>query len=265
MPSTRSGKRSRDDPDAGSAQRKCKSKESKEDMGQLQRHFMNGFKVQQPSDHARHAVFRCVYQWAKGEGRKLDSALYPGSYIDIVPSLTIRRVVYVDNFTGNKGHVQEFFAPDNRDELVRTLLGQRAYEGAPQIGYYNQDFTNKDALSEEKHNQFDALISFSAGGNISRTCHKFVRQGGLLIVNDDFGDASSAMGPRSPWKLLAGFDGSRLETAKLDAFFKLKKTKQSATREQCAQNVGFAYSKRPFKFTQNALAYVFEKVDPEGQ
>lgn len=52
----------------------------------------------------------------------IESALYPGSHIDIAPSLVIPKVIYVDNF---KGAIKFF---KNMDLIKEYIIENKEYE-----------------------------------------------------------------------------------------------------------------------------------------
>ena len=120
------------------------------------------------------------------------------------------------------------------------------------------DYTSKEedgtlSLSKLEPVQKDVLMSFSASGEISKTCSELVRPGGFLVANDDFGDACLAKGSPDVWQLIGVFNNDNLETEPeiLETYF--------VAKGDVAKNSGFSYSKRPFKCTKRAEAYLFQK------
>lgn len=65
---------------------------------------------------------------------KCQSALYPGSHIDITPSLLIPKVTYVDNFKGTA----RFFK--QRETILEFIEAHKYYTEACQMSYHNHDF-----------------------------------------------------------------------------------------------------------------------------
>jgi len=116
-------------------------------------------------------------------GKKFDieSALYPGSYIDITPSFFYRKTVYIDNFK----NTNKFFT---KRDLMNLILKYKKYEEEPILKFYFRNFTKN---IEELDKDFDLLISFYAGF-VSKYCKIYLKKEGLLLVNNSHGDASMA-------------------------------------------------------------------------
>jgi len=211
-----------------------------------------------PAQDARAPAFRAFKKQQQEDA--LESCLYPGSYIHVVPSLVFAEVLYVDNFAPKNDHVSKFFAAcaaaGSGSSKKRLGLSKTS-----QIRFEKCDLRSLTASEES----FDVLVSLSASGSISSSCAKFVRQGGFLLANDDFGDASHAMGQPDTWSLFGAFDhgAAAWETSHevLATYFCCRKTGgKRATAAQCAENAGLALSKRPFKWSKNALVYLFQKA-----
>ena len=116
-------------------------------------------------------------------GKKFDieSALYPGSYIDITPSFFYRKTVYIDNFK----KTEKFFA---KPDLMDLILREKRYERETTLRFYLRDYTKSIKELDEK---FDLLISLYAGF-VSKYCKKYLKKEGLMLVNNSHGDASMA-------------------------------------------------------------------------
>lgn len=115
------------------------------------------------------------------EKYKIETALYPGSFVHITPSFTIPKVVYVDNHKKTK----KFFYNPKIYEFIRE---KKIYKEKPQITFHLKDY-QKDI--EEPKQSFDLLISQYAGF-ISQYCKKYLKIDGLLLANNSHGDASMA-------------------------------------------------------------------------
>jgi hypothetical protein len=111
----------------------------------------------------------------------IESALYPGSYIDITPSFFFCKTVYIDNFK----KTNKFFT---KRDLMNLILKYKKYEGDPILKFYFRDYTKK---IEELDKNFDLLISLYAGF-VSKYCKNYLKKEGLLLVNNSHGDASMA-------------------------------------------------------------------------
>eukprot|EP00049_Salpingoeca_infusionum_P007366 m.119260 g.119260 ORF g.119260 m.119260 type:complete len:266 (+) comp13676_c0_seq1:166-963(+) len=213
--------------------------------------------------------------------------LYPGSFVHIVPSLTFRDVTYLDAWPGRKNAVVRFF--DAPEAVTKALLGAREYDAQPKLSFILGDYCNASALmGKPKEPPFDVLVSLSASlgpsggaaGCISRACASLVRPRGWLVVNDDHGDASVAMGSPDLWQLEGVYeqddDGAAqllTDATALDKHFipsscstqkkageKAAKSYTRPSNEQLISNAGYAYSKRPVKFDRKALAFLFKRV-----
>lgn len=137
------------------------------------------------------------------------SALYPGSWIHLAPSLVVPEVVYVDA----DRRCPAFFA----DPAVRAhVAAHQAYAEPAVFRFHGQDYTRP---LPEPDGSFELLISQYAGC-ISQPCRRYLRVGGHLLVNDSHGDAGVAAldpsyalvgaveeGPAGPVLRLTGLDG----------------------------------------------------------
>lgn len=114
--------------------------------------------------------------------RKYDvkRVLYPGSHIDIAPSLVIPHAIYVDNF---KGAIKFF----RKIELIQEYINQnKEYDGPCDIVFLGQDYT--ETLDIEP---VDLIISQYAGF-VGQATKKYLKMGGILLCNDSHGDATLA-------------------------------------------------------------------------
>lgn len=116
-----------------------------------------------------------------GKKFKIESALYPGSHIDITPSFFYRKTVYIDSF---KKAEKFFMKPD----LINLIIKHKSYEEHPTFKFY---FKNYKEDIKELDKKFDLLISLYAG-IVSKYCKKYLKEEGILLVNNSHGDASMA-------------------------------------------------------------------------
>ena len=107
-------------------------------------------------------------------------ALYPGSHIDISPSLVIPDVTYIDNF---KGAIQFF---DNLEPLVDYANQNKEYEGACHISFYGKSYEDHLELAK-----VDLIISQYAGF-VGQSTKRYLKEDGILLCNDSHGDATLA-------------------------------------------------------------------------
>jgi hypothetical protein len=222
-----------------------------------------------PQENPYFSAFCTVSDWEEDITR----VLYPGSYIHIIPSLVFKSVTYVDIFKGKGDHVAKFFSEESRSDLFKNLIAEHQYtpEAGSEIRFYAEDFTKNNALKSEPNESFDMLVCLSASGFIPESCFRFVRAGGLLFVNDDFGDACLAKAMPEHWTFVGAIMNSvdnhtscRLVTdadeLKNEGFFSSKKKPHAEfTNEQLLQNKGMSFSKRIFKGKCRAFVYLFRK------
>lgn len=125
-------------------------------------------------------VRRATYQLI-AERYQIKTALYPGSGVDIVPSLYIPHVVYLDILP----LVNEFF--QDRASVMGIIDKGKVYPGKCKIEYYEADYFSPPDLP-----QFDLLLSQNAG-NVGQELKRFLKPGGILLVADGPADASLAL------------------------------------------------------------------------
>lgn len=111
---------------------------------------------------------------------KIKSAIYPGSHIDIAPSLVIPKVIYVDNFKG----AIKFFS--KMESIKKYIVENKEYKSLCEIDFIGQDY-NKELNVEE----VDLIISQYAGF-VGQATKKYLKIGGILLCNDSHGDATLA-------------------------------------------------------------------------
>jgi len=109
------------------------------------------------------------------------NALYPGSFVHITPSFVIPNVVYVDTHK----QARDFFDDISVHEFVYK---KKMYDEDSIISFHQKDY-GKDI--GEPLESFDLLISQYAGF-VSQHCKKYLKIGGILLVNNSHGDASMA-------------------------------------------------------------------------
>ncbi|SLN17714.1 class I SAM-dependent methyltransferase [Roseisalinus antarcticus] len=179
-------------------------------------------------------------------GRVISPAavLYPGSYVDIAPSMVFPDVTYSDM----DRRAARFF--DDTDG-VREILAE---EGAPpdrRLSFIHADYAEL-SLPEQS---FDLLVSLYAGF-VSEHCTAFLKVGGHLLVNPSHGDA--ALAAIDPRYALAGVVVSRsgdyqVSRSDLGAYLQPSKALEITREMLFATGRGVAY-------TRPAFAYIFERV-----
>lgn len=175
----------------------------------------------------------------------IESAIYPGSHIDITPSLFYSRTVYIDTFK----KAQKFFA---KPDLVNYIRKIKRYKEEPSVKFYFKDYRHKIT---ELTDDFDLLISLYAG-IVSKYCKKYLREEGILLVNNSHADAGMA-------KLDADFrfigviyrSNKKLYFSQknLEAYFIPKKEREITPEmlEKTMKGIGY---------TKTANFYLFKKI-----
>ena len=175
--------------------------------------------------------------------------LYPGSYVDIAPSVWFDDVTYVDT---DKRAAKFFDQPDEVAALVDAK--RRAVDmptGAASVEFHHLDYQTPLPEADES---FDLLVSLYAGF-ISEHCTNHLRVGGTLLVNPSHGDAAMAsIDPRYELTgVLASSDGTyRSTNIDLDTYLVPKK-EQTTTIESLHENG------RGIGYTRPAFAYLFTR------
>ncbi len=110
----------------------------------------------------------------------VDTALYPGSHIDIMPSLVIPKVIYMDNFRGTIQFFKEI-------EVIRKYVeSQKLYESDSRVTFLEGDYRNQYDIAP-----VDLIISQFAGF-VGQEVKRYLKEGGILLCNDSHGDATLA-------------------------------------------------------------------------
>lgn len=176
--------------------------------------------------------------------------LYPGSYIDIAPSVWFDDVAYVD--TDNRA--ARFFG---QTEAVADLIAIKRRSagvspGSPTARFLHLDY--REPLPLET-GSVDLLVSLYAGF-VSEHCTDLLAPGGTLLVNPSHGDAAMAsIDPRYQFSrvVIASGDDYRVDTEDLDTYL-VPKQPQPITVDSLHQSGrGIGYTRSPF-------AYLFTKA-----
>jgi hypothetical protein len=174
------------------------------------------------------------------------AVLYPGSYVDLGPSLVFGDVTYVDV----DDRAAAFFA--DRAGVTEVLATTVDNPVDPTFDFLHADYTATLDLPAEA---FDLLVSLY-GGFISEHCTDHLRIGGSLLANPSHGDA--AMASIDPRYELAGvitadIDVYRVDTDDLDTYLVPKKPTNVTPDFLHEWGRGVAYTRSPF-------AYLFTRV-----
>lgn len=109
------------------------------------------------------------------------SAIYPGSFVHVTPSLIFPKTVYIDN----DRRIHSFFSDP---EIISWVKSNKEYTQEPIIQAFQQDYSKKLPVDI---GEFDLLISQYAGF-VSQDCKKYLKNNGLLLVNNSHADAGLA-------------------------------------------------------------------------
>lgn len=109
---------------------------------------------------------------------RIKTAIYPGSHIDIAPSMVIPKVTYIDNFKG----AIDFFK--HIDTIKQYIDKNKQYRGLFEITFIGADYNKPLNIK-----QVDLIISQYAGF-VGQATKQLVKVGGTLLCNDSHGDAT---------------------------------------------------------------------------
>ena len=123
---------------------------------------------------------RGIYQIVT-ERFNIKTALYPGSGLDVAPSLFIPNVVYLDF----SPETSAFF--EKRNCITDYIDAQKTYSEPCEITFYASDYFDPPELP-----QFDLLISQYAG-NVGQAMKRFLKPGGVLLVAEGPADFDLAL------------------------------------------------------------------------
>ncbi|GEK91831.1 hypothetical protein [Alkalibacterium kapii] len=175
------------------------------------------------------------------EKYNIKTAVYPGSHIDIAPSIFIPKVTYIVNFKGAIKFFKEI------DTIKKYIEKNKKYEGPCEIEFVGKDY--RRTLSIEK---VDLIISHYAGF-VGQDTKKLLKVGGILLANDSHGDASLARFDEA-FELIGTINSrDEIQENHLENYFKLPKDQTADLEEVKAKMKGLKYKSR-------AENYLFRKV-----
>jgi len=188
---------------------------------------------------------RCPLYRAVAQAIPARRVLYPGSYVDVTPSVVWPRATYVDV----DRRAKRFFA--DRDG-VSELLSELGADGPRTFEFIHADYAEELPLPEQA---CDLLVSLYAGF-VSEHCTRYLDIGGHLLVNSSHGDAAMASIDER-YRLHAVVeqrDGrTSVRTDGLDAYLVTKRPVDVTAELLHSTGRGVAYTRSPF-------AYLFERV-----
>ena len=178
------------------------------------------------------------------------TVLYPGSYVDIAPSVFFADVHYVDT----DKRAKRFFK--QHADVAQLIQDKRGKIDRPSSGFAFRFGANdyREPLGI-KDGSVDLLISLYAGF-VSEHCTRYLSEGGYLLANNSHGDAS--MASLDPDYELAAVINSRggvykVASSNLDTCLIPKRGEPPTIESLHANGRGIAYTKSPF-------AYIFKRT-----
>lgn len=183
----------------------------------------------------RKALYKVV-----AEKYEIKSAIYPGSHIDIAPSLVIPKVTYIDNF---KGAIKFFKDLETIKEYIEQ---KKEYPEPSEVKFLGQDYNQPLAIE-----QVDLIISQYAGF-VGQATKANLKTGGILLCNDSHGDASLANFDQA-YKLIGIIDNNKIKSTNLDKYFKLPGGKTIDIQKVKDKMKGL-------KYKEMAENYLFKKL-----
>lgn len=173
------------------------------------------------------------------------SAIYPGSFLHITPSMIYPHTVYVDN----DRRVQAFF---DDPEVLEWVQAHKEYDDEPSVQGFQQNYAKPLPVDV---GTFDLLISQYAGF-VSQQCKQYLKPGRILLVNNSHADAGLAfLDP--DYELVAVVNHTNgkwsLGETKLEEYFVPKKAPHPSQAQLLETMRGVGY-------TKTASNYVFRRI-----
>jgi hypothetical protein len=180
------------------------------------------------------------------EKYKIKKVLYPGSYAHITPAFVFPIVKFNDTYK----KLNDFY---DSDEVWNYINMRKEYLSEPTYSYIIANYIEGLPVKER---EFDLLISQYAGF-ISRACMKYLKVGGILVVNNSHGDASMAS-ILPNYEFIAVINKRKsnwtYSSRNLKEYFILKKDIR-ITEEFLEKH------KRGVGYTKTATDYVFKRIN----
>lgn len=188
----------------------------------------------------RYGLFKLL-----NEEFSITTASYPGSYIDITPSLFFPATYYID--TDKKA--KKFFT--NEKEIIDYIEDNKTYDEETTLRFYPEDYRKKfDDIVVSS----DLLISLYAGF-ISKYCKDLLKKNGVLLANNSHGDASMAkLDDDFTFFGVINYQNKKyyIKTDNLDKYF-IPKKDNTVTKELLEK------TNRGVGYTKPANYYLFKK------
>ncbi len=196
--------------------------------------------IQDQHQGDRRRLFSAVHAEVGGS-----SVLYPGSYVDIAPSMVFPDVTYVDV----DKRARSFFGDDAG---IQSILRTNGVDDRPGIRFIHADYTSDLDLPTAS---FDLLVSLYAGF-VSEFCTQYLKIGGALLVAPSHGDVAMAS-IDDRYELIGtvkSVSGDyRITFDDLDSYL-VPKADVTITRDSLHD------SGRGIAYTRSAFAYLFRRI-----
>jgi hypothetical protein len=154
----------------------------------------------------------------------------------------------------NLKKIEKFFEDK---EVVAFIQENKRYKEKPKIRFYFIDYQNK---IDEPIESFDLLISLNAG-LISIACKKYLKKGGILLVNDEHYDARTTF-VDDDFQLRAVYDKEKkrfnFSQDDLKKYFTIG-TEIQVTQKMIDISLTKSPSKDPYKPKDTSAFYLFTK------
>ena len=178
------------------------------------------------------------------------AVLYPGSYVDIAPSVFFADVHYVDT----DKRANRFFKL--HADVARLIQDKRGKIDRPSAGFaFRFDASDYREPLGIKDGSVDLLISLYAGF-VSEHCTRYLSERGYLLANNSHGDASMASLDHD-YELSAVINSRggvyKVATSNLDTYLIPKRGEPPTIESLRTNGRGIAYTKSPF-------AYIFRRT-----
>ena len=176
--------------------------------------------------------------------------LYPGSYVDVAPSVFFDDVQYVDM---DKRAARWFSEHEDVESLIRSKR-EKAGGAASAFAFDFAHTDYREPLGLEGET-VDLMISLYAGF-ISEHCTRYLKSGGYLLANNSHGDASMASldGDYELAAVVTSRGGTyTVVSHQLEAYFVPKRGEPPTVESLHISGRGVAFKKPAF-------AYLFKKL-----
>ena len=176
----------------------------------------------------------------------ISTVLYPGSYVDVAPSFVFDEVTYVDT---DRRAARFFSDVDGVDEIIAQ---QREAGSDTEWRFVPGDYASDLGLPIE---HYDLLVSLYAGF-VSEHCTRYLRVGGLLLVNPSHGDAAMAsIDPRYRLVAVVTSRSGKYSVSRNDLDSYLKPKGPATISAEALHRSG-----RGVGYTKPAFAYLFQRL-----